>query len=55
MRITLNLTRSLMPSSRSTAQFLVIAHGTPNEVQLARELLATTNPDRIDHQTPEIR
>jgi hypothetical protein len=31
-------------------RFLVIAHGTPNEVQRARELLATTNPDRIDHQ-----
>jgi Protein of unknown function (DUF1269)/Heat induced stress protein YflT len=36
-------------------QFLVIAHGTPNEVQRARELLATTNPDRIVHQTPEVR
>jgi hypothetical protein len=36
-------------------RFLVIAHGTPNEVQRARELLATTNSDRIDHQTPVVR
>ncbi|MEO7194410.1 MAG: general stress protein [Pseudonocardiaceae bacterium] len=32
-------------------RFLVIAHGTPNEVDRARELLAHTNHDRIDHHS----
>jgi hypothetical protein len=32
-------------------RFLVIAHGTPGEVARARELLAKTDPDRIDHHT----
>ena len=29
-------------------RFLVIAHGTKNEVERARELLSQTNPERLD-------
>ena len=32
-------------------RFLVIAHGTPDEVETARRLLAATNSERIDHHT----
>lgn len=32
-------------------RFLVIAHGTPSEVERARELLAQTSHDRLDHHT----
>ncbi len=32
-------------------RFLVIAHGTPNEVQQARELLTHTDHHRIDHHS----
>jgi uncharacterized membrane protein len=33
-------------------KFLVIAHGTPSEVDRARELLSQTTHDRIDHHGP---
>lgn len=35
-------------------RFLVIAHGTPSEVERAREVLAHTNPARLDHHSASV-